>query len=324
MQEVSSLLFEGSEKKLEVAVAPGKSLRDLGRDFWRQVVEASQAQILSVISNEECDAYLLSESSLFVWDQQFTMITCGRTTLVNAAMKFLDNVPADRLVSFIYERKNEYFPHLQPSDFFKDVKFLKERVPGRAFRFGHPDDHHLFLFHYEKSYVPDSSDCTLEILMYDLQGVAKDAFSSSNETLESVHQRTGVNRIFPGFQVDAFLFEPCGYSLNALRDSDYYTIHVTPQDIGPYVSFETNVDLGEDVLGKVGSVLEIFQPRSFDVVVFRPEKRRTSQVLKIPGYNVRARVQEVLGCGYEVSFDQFYKPNEALQKPMELKELLDV
>ena len=61
------MFFEGSEKKLEVVVKPeAGSLRQKDESFWKQLVQASRAQILSKISSESCDAYLLSESSLFV------------------------------------------------------------------------------------------------------------------------------------------------------------------------------------------------------------------------------------------------------------------
>ena len=51
----------------------GPSLRELGRPFWDEVVRRSRAQVLSVISNDACDAYLLSESSLFVLDDLFEL-----------------------------------------------------------------------------------------------------------------------------------------------------------------------------------------------------------------------------------------------------------
>merc|ERR1712238_88545 len=42
------------------------------------------------------------------------------------------------------------------------------------------------------------------------------------------------------FKVDDWAFEPCGYSMNGLRDRFYYTIHVTPESGFSYASFETN------------------------------------------------------------------------------------
>ncbi|HEX4046452.1 MAG TPA: adenosylmethionine decarboxylase, partial [Elusimicrobiota bacterium] len=76
------MFFEGPEKKLELALAPGQpSLRARGLDYWKMIVGKARAQILSSLSNESLDAHLLSESSLFVADNWLTMITCGRTDL---------------------------------------------------------------------------------------------------------------------------------------------------------------------------------------------------------------------------------------------------
>ena len=43
---------------------------------------------------------------------------------------------------------------------------------------------------------------------------------------------TPLDAIFPGFQINDYLFQPCGYSLNAIRGSENYTIHVTPEEVG--------------------------------------------------------------------------------------------
>ncbi|MDE2291761.1 MAG: adenosylmethionine decarboxylase, partial [Elusimicrobia bacterium] len=82
------MFFEGAEKKAEIVAAPGTgSLRALGRPFWEGVIAAARAKILSALSSPACDAYLLSESSLFVWDDRALLITCGRTTLVPAVLR---------------------------------------------------------------------------------------------------------------------------------------------------------------------------------------------------------------------------------------------
>ena len=51
---------------------------------------------------------------------------------------------------------------------------------------------------------------------------------------------TGIDELLPGVKVDDWAFEPCGYSMNGLRDRFYYTIHVTPESGFSYASFETN------------------------------------------------------------------------------------
>src|SRR4051812_18904941 len=115
------MYFEGSEKKFEL-ISRGAAFRTKPESFWRETVELAGAKILSKISNEACDAYLLSESSLFVWDERVTMITCGRTTLARAAAHVLEHTgPVDFLT---FERKKEHYPHQQETDFQEDLKAL--------------------------------------------------------------------------------------------------------------------------------------------------------------------------------------------------------
>lgn len=311
------MFFEGNEKKVEVVVAEGsKNLRQRGFDFWKDVVQRSGAQILSSIQSDACDAYLLSESSLFVWDDHFTMITCGQTTLVKGVDAFLEAVPAEEVSSLIYERKNEYFPQLQKSDFYQDARELNRRLKGKALQFGNSDEHHLLLYSYNNGFKPPANDFTLEILMYDLQGAARETFSCSQQTVQTIQNKTKVHQIFDGFQVDDHLFDPCGYSLNAIKGQDYYTIHITPEDVGTYVSFETNVNLQQDIVPAVKRVLEIFQPRRFDVVVFSPSP--IGKASEIPGFHVKNHVQSQLNNGYYLSFSHHFTPLIQASSPTEV------
>ena len=59
--------------------------------------------------------------------------------------------------------------------------------------------------------------------------------------------------------MDAYLFEPCGYSMNGLVESGFYTIHITPEASCSYASFETDLFSGNYV-ELVERVLAIFQP----------------------------------------------------------------
>lgn len=316
------MIFEGSEKKVEVVVSDNlPSLRSLGKDFWSGIVDKAEAKILSTISSEACDAYLLSESSLFVWDTCFTMITCGRTTLINAVGAFSEAMGNESIQSLIFERKNEYFPRHQKTDFYEDARQLNKIFPGKAFRFGQADDHHLYIYHLGKPYKPSADDCTLEILMYDLQGAGKEVFACENQTVESIRDKAGVHAIFEGFEVDDFAFDPCGYSLNALKGKDYYTIHVTPEEQGSYVSFETNYNLAYGIKTTLHRVLEVFQPNAFDVIVFRPKNQDSQDhAITVEGYNKKTTVKQALDCGYDVSYTYHYKKIEDIQGAMPLED----
>jgi S-adenosylmethionine decarboxylase len=116
-------------------------------------------------------------------------------------------------------------------------------------------------------------DYTIEILMSKLSRRSRSHFFSNppNGLVESdllekcedpwdPHTRAlrlshalGISSIFPQSltEIDAYAFEPCGYSANALiktgpaaQDGEgYWTIHVTPEEGWSYASFECNVPL---------------------------------------------------------------------------------
>jgi S-adenosylmethionine decarboxylase len=315
MKQSATSFFEGTEKKVELAVDPAlPSLRDLGRGFWERVTRSAGAQILSHIGNERCDAYLLSESSLFVFDHKFVLLTCGKTRPPEAVLEVLKTIPPERVIFCIYERKNEVFPHRQPTSFFDDVGRIGERLPGRAFQFGEEDEHHLYLFHLERPYEPEPGDVTTEILMYGLDERVRRLFGPDGAERAPMRESMGVNRILDGFDVEDHLFEPGGYSLNGIRQDEYWTVHVTPDEISSYASFETNAR-GEDPAELARRVVRVFRPRSFDLVLFDVDQEiRAADV----GYIQRSHVRADLSCGYRVRFMSFYRPQPEVRRPLEL------
>ncbi len=308
--------FEGPEKKLELVVTPDSaSLRSLGEDVWREVVRAAQAEILSVIRNDHCDAYLLSESSLFVFDDYCVMITCGLTTLVDSVERLLESISADSVGFLVYERKNEHFPERQPTTFLEDARRLNAMLPGRALRFGDEHGHYVQVFHTTRAFVPETNDPTLEILMHGIDEHVAEQFTTAKVSEDrSLAVGLGIDSVLPGFDTSEHVFNPAGYSLNALRGEEYYTLHVTPEKMGSYASFETNHDFGMDLTGFVGVIVELFRPRAFDVVTFLPQGEPK---LKLSGYQLGDHVVRNI-AGYRVTYRQYYIPPSSPRAPYEL------
>ncbi|WOT06583.1 adenosylmethionine decarboxylase [Shewanella youngdeokensis] len=258
------MFFEGSEKKIELSVKAGVgSLRALERKFWERTLALAGADIVSVMSNSYCDAYVLSESSLFVWERKILLITCGNTQLIKAAFFLIDELAVENIASFSYQRKSEFLSHLQLTRFEDDVQQLRTRLPGSAYRVGHLDGHHHYLFNSDSYDIqcPSSS-----LLMYHIKGNVADYLRQPTQCKSSILKQLNFAQWLPDFDFDDHLFDPCGYSINGLSGERFLTMHITPQAQSAYVSIETDINDDLKVIQLFSSMLAILQPDSWDVI----------------------------------------------------------
>lgn len=319
--DIDTIYFEGPEKKLEIIlVAPQPGLRDNGDGRWDRVVRASGASIVSRVTNAQADAYLLSESSLFVWDDAVLMITCGQTTLVRALREILRFVDRDRIAFVFYERKNFIFPDRQPSDFEADAAELSAVFPGKSYRLGPANHDHLHVFYYHAAGNAPERDATLQILMSDLHPAVMDPFSvQSTPDPETARRRAGLDRFYPDALTDGYLFAPCGYSLNGIRGPEYFTVHVTPQAAGSYTSFETNI-VEPDYSRLIRDVVAIFRPKTCSIALTTTLHEQCQglhgQVGRaLPGYRMTERSLYEFDCGYMITFMSYGDQAEETQPP---------
>ena len=131
----------GPEKLLEVwfSAGPGslpatsapQGLKVVPADTWKEMLDLVNCKILSIVDSENVDAYLLSESSMFVFPHKLILKTCGTTTLLYGLPKILEiaalvagfphklaNTAAGTATAAIpyrvfYSRKNFLFPDRQ-------------------------------------------------------------------------------------------------------------------------------------------------------------------------------------------------------------------
>ena len=318
---MKQLLFEGSEKKLELVLSPVREpLRNQPEAFWKKLCTRAGAQVVSRFSNSFCDSYILSESSLFVWDHRLVMLTCGETSLVKALLQLSHSLKISDTELLFYQRKNEFFPYKQNSSFMDDLKKINKKIKGKAYLFGAPDEHHFYLFHSEGCYRPGQPDRTIEILMYDLDDHIKNLFFTAS-SVEQIRDNLNLSKIFEGAQGDDHFFEPMGYSLNSLvGKSQYYTIHITPQEPGFYVSFETNImDRSVNEIAK--TVLSLFKPLSFDIIVFSAGLTKEEESFKAPkdsSFSRSSYFSRNLECGYKVDFSSFFTGFDSPRPAFEL------
>ncbi|KUJ17593.1 S-adenosylmethionine decarboxylase [Mollisia scopiformis] len=174
----SSNAFEGPEKLLEVWFAPAADalppgtkkdgLKAVQAETWKEMLDLVNCKVLSVVESEHIDAYLLSESSMFVFPHKLILKTCGTTTLLLGIRRMLriaaveagfpshntssldDIKTAATPYRVFYSRKNFLFPDKQhgPHRSWKqEVKFLDDMfLGGSAYMVGKMNGDHWYLY----------------------------------------------------------------------------------------------------------------------------------------------------------------------------------
>lgn len=277
--------FEGPEKNLEVCFTPGVGpkggCRNLTREELDLLCAEAKCTILSKITNQYLDAYVLSESSLFVYEYKMVLKTCGTTTLLKCLALLLKMTKqlGMELEWVGYSRKNYSFPGDQMwphCSFSEEMSYLKShahlsaRLNGSGHILGPLTGDHWFVYVADQCRRPSylCNDRTINIMMFDMHpSVAQLFYKSECPTAREMTKRTGICDLVPGAIIDDFAFEPCGYSMNAILHGNYSTVHVTPEEICSYASFETNAPL-QTYTSTVRNTLNVFKPRRFVLTMF--------------------------------------------------------
>ncbi|ORX93520.1 S-adenosylmethionine decarboxylase [Clohesyomyces aquaticus] len=174
----SSNAFEGPEKLLEVWFSasatelPGSAgpfgLKAVSAEIWKDMLDLVNCKVLSIVESEHVDAYLLSESSLFVFPHKVILKTCGTTTLLwglprlleiaalNAGFPHVAAQPTRGIAAaatpyrVFYSRKNFLYPDQQrgPHRSWRDeVRYLDQRFQsGSAYMIGKMNGEHWYLY----------------------------------------------------------------------------------------------------------------------------------------------------------------------------------
>ena len=94
-----------------------QGLRLIPLQVWKEMLDIVNCQVLSTIENDYINSYLLSESSMFVFDYRLTLKTCGTTRLLLAVEKILEIAEKYcqliEIEAIFYSRKSFLFPELQ-------------------------------------------------------------------------------------------------------------------------------------------------------------------------------------------------------------------
>ncbi|GAA5798534.1 adenosylmethionine decarboxylase [Helicostylum pulchrum] len=107
-----------NESQINLSLGFSNDLRTVDRHLWDAMLATVKCTVLSVVSSAHVDAYLLSESSMFVFPHKIVLKTCGTTTLLKAVPYILELAKTrcgyDNVYRLFYSRKSFMFPDKQP------------------------------------------------------------------------------------------------------------------------------------------------------------------------------------------------------------------
>lgn len=283
--------FEGSEKRIEIdfACASGTKaaadgLRAIPRESLNTILDLAACCIVSQRHGTVFDAYVLSESSLFVHKRKVILKTCGTTKLLAAVPAFITAAAAIGLqpCRAKYSRASFLFPDQQPdmhACFPGETELLQtafKTMGGISGAYVLGDllsglQWHVFVMHGAQAAEWHKPAYTLEVCMTGLARKKVSHFVRGATFTDSraATAASGIQALLPHAEIDDYVFEPCGYSMNGISDAQCSTIHVTPEDGYSYASVEVTCDTAPEVPTDelVQTIARIFEPEEMAVVM---------------------------------------------------------
>ena len=156
--------FEGAEKLLEIWFgsmadeedeSSSADLRTIPRSALESILKLVKCEVISMQRNDHMDAYVLSESSMFISRDRLIIKTCGNTGLLNCLdpVIYLAKEVAgfDEILDVFYSRKNFLRPDLQSDphrSFAIETDILDSYFDeGAAYCMGRVNSDHLVPLH---------------------------------------------------------------------------------------------------------------------------------------------------------------------------------
>ncbi|PIA39347.1 hypothetical protein AQUCO_02600061v1 [Aquilegia coerulea] len=329
--------FEGFEKRLEINFSGddpmiGIGLRQLEFELLEEILDAVQCTVVSAMGNGFFDAYVLSESSLFVYPTKIIIKTCGTTQLLKSIPPLLVHahhmglhVSGCRYTrgSFIFP-KAQSFPH---SSFREEVMYLEENLPSNlcyrkacvmpSKKSKSSHSWHVYTASDEQYMVQHNPDMfTIEVCMTELDRILARKFFrrpgdiySGDLSGKEMTALTGIGNINPAALVCDFGFDPCGYSMNSIDGAQYATIHVTPEDGYSYASFECiGSHYDTNILEILKKAVQVFRPATMSISITGATEdlyTRVRDIFQPLGLNCRSCIIDEFPSAGNVVFQTF-------------------
>lgn len=251
-KQPDSTCFDGTEQKIEIVVRnDSPSLRTIAFSKWHDLLAFCPLKIISTLTGSQCTSHLLSESSLLVFDHRLLLITCGGKPLKKTLENLMELVNPSRVVWFQFQRTSQAN---KEDDDAKEFFFMENFLTRKSTFFWGENKSRIGVFSYYQENPFPELPVRLELEMHQLGG--KISSSSTKKTLEN---------LLTGFQIQDHDFTPCGYSLNAIWDIDYATLHVTPQKPS-YAGLEISCSSHHEAARFLQTAISHFQPSFFNFI----------------------------------------------------------
>ncbi|MCE2595149.1 hypothetical protein K6Y31_09990 [Motilimonas cestriensis] len=239
MNMSTPFFFEATEKRLELHLKPAinavskVNLLQYSDDFWQRQLNHCGATILTQLKNKYCHAYVLSESSLFVFSQRLILVTCGNCPLVETASALIQYFAANNIAHIHFYRQQEQQPQYQLSQFSQDAQQLRCLLGGNSH-----SQNRVF------EYLADDMEPLLrsnhKLQLAQLKGPLVATIQKGQLNKSELRHKLGLEQLAANYCLNDWLFEPVGYSVNGLDDEQYFTLHLSPEEECSLLSLETN------------------------------------------------------------------------------------
>jgi S-adenosylmethionine decarboxylase len=253
--------FDAAEKLLELELRRGSpSLRALGHESWVEIVEAAFGGILESREGRLVDAYVLSESSLFVRSRSMSLLTCGRTDLGRAFEALVARVGSAAIAGVRLSRERDRFPAAARTTFDEDVARIARELDGETLESSHED---AKLCSFEVGCLSSSLD--FRIFCAGLGAEAKRAFLDARG--EIPERLAGLVGSTSPELTQLHQFEPSGTSMNFVVGEDVFCVHVSPEPSADVASVEASSKDARVRLALLAEAERVFRPEQISVTL---------------------------------------------------------
>jgi S-adenosylmethionine decarboxylase len=232
------MFFEGAEKRITIIL--NRNIRNIyNKTWWEHHIKDIGCNILSMISNNFYDIYLLSESILLVSENLILIKTCG----ITSPLEILSIINSSFILNIIYSHPDFLNLYEQPilyqnsNNIIKFIqKYLDFPLNYKKLLFLNYITHNIYSEHNE-------------IILWN--------FNWDNKFMSIIHAAL-IN-----WTIDDYIFEPQGYSLNGCNQEQYITIHCTPNNECSYISIEYKGDIKVEVFQEI---INLLNPQKLGII----------------------------------------------------------